>query len=738
MTLTTTAPPVTGTVIANSNVGRKHEWARDTRYAGLRTFRYKAELGKPCDTPRASIAQRVKQKILSFADRVMDTIGVKGFRAEARTREAHFRLAQGIDQFSRAVCARDYESLPGAFTRLATGLRSMHERGLGPSEIGKAIAELTQFQMIPSSDVPDYADISQPLLATLKAAFVASDEASFGKAVRSLCGGQENGTITDAMNSIRAQVLALQRSEAAGESGDSNGDPLVKGGLSLLNEMGKIRERDLGARKRQEDVRVANEARAMEPTEPSQIDDDPTRTKEFIRRFGQAAFDEHASMPGIAKRYLDGLDEAPNPKLEAMFRNTPESSAIVLQRERALNREISEALGKAWMNGATEHEERLDRHIDGRDRVALSQRQSIDKQIVAQARENVALRAKLAKQELARPTLIELYTQHLYDAIRFQVAVNDARKLVEKAQQANKGTSVWRPKKPDATLALALSSQLDKANAEVASLSESAGKIVPDRTANAEMHFETLGLINRRSPYQIAVSSKGEILFTKGDEQVSVNSLSATELRNVLLAFGQVSAELGGEISRINNEYRTTVPLAQQEKEEIDRIRTASNSLMLERKNQADKLKSKLLDIRATAMALLRGPDNQSPYVFGFTMLVGDLAGGKVLPDASTRIEISRQAGVDYITDEDGTVWFDRLSGEETRRVRDNLIFRLEEAIVRLSDPIVSKETLAAVQDAMNKQWADPVPYGTPASDSRQAPVSRPAVTSPIAVDVQG
>ncbi|QDX20547.1 hypothetical protein FP568_04285 [Pandoraea pnomenusa] len=738
MTLTTTAPPVTVKVIANSNVGRKHEWARDVRYAELRTFRYKAELGKPCDTPRAGIAQRVRQKVLSFADRVMDMIGVKGFRAEARTREAHFHLAQGIDQFSRAVCARDYENLPGAFTRLATGLRLMHERGLGPSEIGKAIAELTEFQMVPSPDVPDYADINQPLLATLKAAVVASDDASFDKAVRSLCGGQENEAITDAMNSIRAQVLAMRCSEPTGEGGDSNLDPLASGALSLLNAVGKIRERDLDARKRLDDVRVASEARAMEPLEPQQTEDDPTRTKEFIQRFGQAAFEEHASVPGAAKRYLDALDEAPNTALEAFFRSTPESPAIIAERERDLNNQISEALGNAWMDGAKKHEDRLDRHVSRRDRVASSQRRSIDKQIVDQARATVASRAERARRELIRPTLIKSYVEHLYDAIQFQVAVDDARKLVEQTQRANKGGSVWSRKKPDAAASLELGKQLDEANARVKSLSLSAGKIVTDRSENTELHFEMLALINRRSPYQIAVSSKGEILFTKGDQQIGVNSLSVVELRDVLLAVRDVSAEAGVDIFRIGKEYRTGVSIEQQEREEVQRIRTASDSLILERREQADKLKAELLDVRKTAIALLRGPDNKSPHVFGFTMLVDDLADGNVLLDASTRIEICRQAGVNHVTDDDGIVWFDRLSGEETRRVRDNLIFRIEEAIVRLSDPIVSKETLTAVRDAMKKQWVDPVAYDTRASAARQTSVSRQPVMSPIAVEVHG
>lgn len=706
----------------------QHEWRKDPGYANLKTFRYKVELGKPCGTPRASLSQRVKGKLLSLANRVADGLGVKGFRAAARYREAHLRVAHATNRFTRAVAARDFERLPDAFREMTESLRGLAERRVDKDSLKTTLREQIEFQMVHSEGegVTHYADIDVQLLRTLGNAVQADDDAGFMTALATLQRGLSDTSVEGALVDIRKQArgVAEERSGCWAQ-GAFDADYLAAGITVLIDEIEKICTRD----KNEQQKRAVEQKIELQSSVDKSPVADPTREREFIQRFGPAAFDE-AGQFGGAKRILDGLDKSPNEKFETYLKNIktedPDARRIRENDEKLKNsirnHEIGKVLYGAWERDAKPHNDRLDARQSFRAKrgeaisnLAIQKNRLEAKRLVNEAVDNLNKKNSRLQETVK-------FCENIRGAINLEVEINTMNSAIQKAHdEKSSRRKFWEINKPVFDPA-----EIAKKNGvTISGLTKYAQGVISD--VNNSTYNDFIREVNLTLTNKISVDKDGKIYVGKNGLKVGVGALSDAERDEIYKKINSISMKCSYETIGIKNSDLMKKSTGVLENSEFDRLESARKLSEKKVRDRALKIKSEILNFYETAKSLFEGDKSSpSPYSFGFRFLDDDFRGGQISMDRTVRLQICQAAGVKGVThtSQDQTlVWFDKVGADELREARNRLMFKLEEAIVRLSDDVVTQETLETIERAMNKNWLGDVIY--PPERSFSPPRSR-------------
>ncbi|VVE47557.1 hypothetical protein PIN31115_04471 [Pandoraea iniqua] len=93
------------------------------------------------------MVSRVVARVVSLADKVMDFIGVAGFRAAGRYREAHLQMARAVHDVIEVIQHHDPDQTTLAFDRLHDASRALASRGVSAEKLERLLVKQVRWQL---------------------------------------------------------------------------------------------------------------------------------------------------------------------------------------------------------------------------------------------------------------------------------------------------------------------------------------------------------------------------------------------------------------------------------------------------------------------------------------------------------------------------------------------------------------------------------------------------------------
>jgi len=713
---------------------RRPEWRNDKRYDDLRTFNYKVSKGDALQIPRAGGLQRVKEKILSFADRAMSMLGVTSFRAQARYRVAHLQLSRGIDRFARAICAQDYKAIPDAFRDVNAGLRRLAECGVHVDELKEIIREQVKFQMVRNGEIKNYADVNTRFIEATK---LILDDFDAKKTVTDYLIDQADVgvrvAILDSFDDIGRQILECGENKIGCGRSSFDADYMRDGFIEIIDCILKIKEDDASEVRKnkiasdsklsadskkaiEEENKIYEKSKLNESNklnEKKQINGNQSIEAEFVGKYGKSAY-KGMSRGFIIEEVLSCIKKDPKSPASKMYLDEIGKFSKDLRDEKydANKREMDLAFAKKWSSTEDGHKKRIGRIDAGVVSAGKKYMETVRNTSQIEAKNNVIEQKNRIKKSVGILENKKEFLNGLSATIQVCVGIVDANRIASNGVVNRWGKSA-PIKIPDG--------HASKDQGLLRSTAEFTEKLVG--YSRDEWMVDVISRVGGDVNLGIALDAKKKIIsFNRGGENVEIGSLDKRDVDSIIKSIEFEIDEVSYLISSyVNGKYFHDVGLSELEANEFKKIMSAKNDEVASIKGRAGKLVEEITLLSQTARSMLYG---QNEYSEPVPVAFEKAEYANASKDNSYRLNICGILGVESaMIGSSNLVGFVRLDAEKVLEIRNSFIFELEAAIAYLSAEFVLPHVLTAVENAMKDGWKKPVNYndsGSPTSSSQR------------------